>query len=199
MLSHLRPALVLTSLFVLLTGVLYPLAVTGAAGFLFPSQAEGSLVRAADGHVLGSRLIAQNFTRSDYFHPRGSSAGSGFDGANSSGSNLGPMDKKLIDRIAADAANYRKDNPGQAIPADAVTQSGSGLDPDISPQNARSQAPRIAHSRDIPVEQVARLIDRNTEAPVLGFLGQPRVNVFLINRALDQTAPHPSKALTITN
>jgi K+-transporting ATPase ATPase C chain len=185
MLSHLRPALVMIALFTLVTGILYPLAVTGLAAIALPGQANGSLLRARDGHVIGSALIAQGFVRPGYLHPRGSSAGAGYDATASSPSNLGPMDPKLAGRIAADAAALRAENPTATIPADAVTQSGSGLDPDISPGNAAFQAPRIARARGIPLAKVEAVIARHTTAPALGFIGQPRVDVLAVNRALD--------------
>jgi K+-transporting ATPase ATPase C chain len=185
MLSHLRPAVVMIVAFTVLTGLAYPLAVTGVAQIALPQQAGGSLVRAADGHVIGSALIAQGFAAPGYLHPRGSSAGSGWDASNSSGSNLGPMDPKLIDRVAKDAAALHAENPIASIPADEVTQSGSGLDPDVSPQNAAFQAPRIAHARDIPLPTVQAVIEAHTKGPLLGFIGQPRVNVLAVNLALD--------------
>ncbi|MHB8287328.1 MAG: potassium-transporting ATPase subunit KdpC [Caulobacteraceae bacterium] len=189
MLAHLRPAVVMIGLFTLVTGVAYPLVVTGVAGAALPFQAGGSLIKTADGHVAGSALLAQGFARPEYLHPRGSSAGNGYDATASSASNLGPMDKKLIDRVAADAAKLKTEAPGQAIPADAVTQSGSGLDPDVSPQNAALQAPRIAKARGLAPAAVQAVIDRLTTAPALGFIGQPAVNVVAINRALDAQYP----------
>jgi K+-transporting ATPase ATPase C chain len=195
MLSNLRPALVTIAFFTLLTGLAYPLAITGIAQLTFPSQAGGSLVRNPQGTVVGSPLIAQGFAKPGYLHPRGSSAGNGYDASNSSGSNLGPMDPKLIDRVAADAAAFRKDNPTAAsIPADAVTQSGSGLDPDISPANAALQAPRIAAARGVAPDQIDTLIERHIEGPALGFIGQPHINVLAVNRDLDSLYPagaHP--------
>ena len=185
MLSHLRASLVSIVFFVVLTGLLYPLAITGIGQIAFPHQANGSLIRAAGGRIVGSRLIAQAFTGPGYLHPRGSSAGNGYDATNSSASNLGPMDPKLRDRIAKDAAALRAENPGAAIPADAVTQSGSGLDPDISPENATFQAPQIARARKLPLPIVQAIIARHTRGPALGFIGQPRVNVLEVNLDLD--------------
>ena len=185
MLSHIRPAIMMISLFTLVTGIAYPLAVTGIASLTLPFQSGGSLMRDARGQVVGSTLIAQSFASPRELHPRGSAAGSGWDGAASSGTNLGPMDKKLIDRVAADAARLAKENPGAAIPADAVTWSGSGLDPDISPENAAFQAPRIARNRGITLAQVQQVIAAHTRGPLLGFIGQPAVNVLAVNRALD--------------
>jgi K+-transporting ATPase ATPase C chain len=186
MLQHLRPAIVVTALLILLCGLAYPLAMTGVAQLAFPAQAGGSLTRDAQGAVTGSALIAQGFGKPGYLHPRPSAAGMGYDPMNSGGSNLGPMDPKLSDRVKIDAAAYRKDNGAAiVIPADAVTASGSGLDPDISPANAALQAPRIAAARGLPASQVAEVIAAETRHPVLGFIGQPRVNVLAVNRALD--------------
>lgn len=188
-LQHLRPAVMMVVLFTLLTGVAYPLAVTGLAQLALPFQAGGSLVRDAGGQVRGSALIAQAFTGAGYLHPRPSAAGSnGYDATSSGGSNLGPMDKKLADRVAADAKRLSAEAPGP-IPADAVTTSGSGLDPDVSPENAARQTARIAKARGLSASAVTAIIARFTEAPALGFIGQPRVNVLLVNRALDQTHP----------
>jgi K+-transporting ATPase ATPase C chain len=185
MFTHLRPAVVMIALFILLTGVAYPLAITALAQLALPGPANGSLVKARDGQVQGSNLIAQAFTGARYLHPRGSAAGNGYDAANSSGSNLGPMDPKLSDRIAKDAVALRAEAPGALIPADAVTQSGSGLDPDISPANAALQAPRVASARGLSQDQVMAVIRRHTQGPALGFIGQPAVNVLAVNRDLD--------------
>lgn len=189
MLSHLRPALVSIGLFTGLLGVAYPLAVTGVAQAAFPAQANGSLVRDDKGTVVGSSLIAQAFTQPQYLHPRPSAAGNGYDASASSGSNMGPLNDKLIERETTEAAALRAENPGVPIPADAVTTSGSGLDPDISPANARFQAARVAKARGVTVGAVQAVIDANTEAPLLGFIGQPRVNVLAANRALDARFP----------
>jgi K+-transporting ATPase ATPase C chain len=189
MLRHFRPAIVMMALFTLILGLAYPLAITGIAGVLFGDQAGGSLVRDRAGAVVGSSLIGQGFARPEYLHPRPSAAGKGWDPMNSGGSNLGPMDKKLIDRVATDTAALRKENPGATIPADAVTTSGSGLDPDVSPDNARVQAPRIAASRGVPLEVVEALIGSHEQEPLLGFIGQPRINVLGVNRALDARYP----------
>ncbi len=187
--QHLRPAVMMVILFTLLTGVAYPLAVTVLAQLVLPYQAGGSLVRDAGGQIRGSALIAQGFSGAGYLHPRPSAAGAnGYDATSSSGSNLGPMDKKLADRVANDAKALAAEAPGP-IPADAVTTSGSGLDPDISPENAARQSSRIAAARAMGVDAVRAIIARYTEAPILGFIGQPRVNVLLVNRALDQAHP----------
>jgi len=188
MLSHLRPALVSMGLFTALLGLAYPLAVTGVAQAAFPAQANGSLVKDAKGTIVGSTLIAQAFAKPEYLHPRPSAAGNGYDASASSGSNMGPLNDKLIDREKTDAATLRAENPGVAIPADAVTTSGSGLDPEISPAYARFQAPRIAKARGMTVEAVDAAIDRHLEGRLLGFIGQPRVNVLLVNRDLDRAA-----------
>jgi potassium-transporting ATPase KdpC subunit len=189
MIAHLRPALVSMGLFTALLGVAYPLAVTGVAQAAFPVQANGSLIKDAKGTVIGSALIAQGFVKPEYLQPRPSAAGNGYDASASSGSNMGPLNDKLIAREKTDAAALRAENPGVAIPADAVTTSGSGLDPDVSPANARFQASRIARSRGVPVGEVQALIDAHTTAPLLGFIGQPAVNVLAVNRALDARFP----------
>jgi K+-transporting ATPase ATPase C chain len=174
-----------------LTGLLYPGVVTGLCQVLFPARANGSLV-VANGHVIGSELIGQNFKKPEYFQPRPSAAGNdGYDPTASSPSNLGPTNQKLADRVKDSVASFRKNNPDYTgpIPADLVTASGSGLDPDISPASAEAQAARIAKARGVPVEQVRNLIASHTRGRDLGFMGDPRVNVLEINLALDQTAP----------
>jgi potassium-transporting ATPase KdpC subunit len=187
-LAHLRPAVVMIAGFTLVTGVAYPLAITGVAQ-LMPGPAHGSLLRDGAGRVRGSALIGQGFSRPEYLHPRPSAAGNGYDPTSSGGSNYGPMDPKLADRVKGDAASIAKSAPGAAIPADAVTASGSGLDPDISPAYAALQAPRIAAARRAPVDAVRRAIDGATRGPTLGVLGEPRVNVLLVNRELDRALP----------
>ncbi|MFN7111500.1 MAG: K(+)-transporting ATPase subunit C [Brevundimonas sp.] len=185
MVNSFRPAIVMMALFTLLLGLAYPLAVTGIAQAAFPSQANGSLVRDAGGRVVGSALIGQPFAGATYLHPRPSAAGDGYDAAASSGSNMGPLNPDLAARVAERAQAIRaEDGPG-VIPADAVTTSGSGLDPDVSPAYARLQAARIARARGVSVQQVQTIIDGQTEGAFLGFIGQPRVNVLLTNRALD--------------
>jgi K+-transporting ATPase ATPase C chain len=194
MLSQIRPALVATLLFTALLGVGYPLAVTGIARALFPARAEGSLVRDTHGQVIGSLLIGQAFTRPEYFHPRPSAAGSdGYDASNSSGSNLGPLNPDLAKRIAKDTAGLASEGAGP-VPADAVTTSASGLDPDISPANAARQAGRVATARGAPLAEVQRVIAANTVGPWLGLFGQPHVNVLKANLALDAAWPaaHPA-------
>jgi len=189
MLQSLRPAIVMIALFTLLLGLAYPLAVTGIAQLAFPSQADGSLIRDADGTVVGSALIGQPFAEPRYLHPRPSAAGDGYDGSASSGSNLGPLNTDLAERVQTDAAAIRAEAGGAAIPADAVTTSASGLDPHVSPEYARLQAARVATARGLPVTKVQAVIDDHTEGALLGFIGQPRVNVLLTNRALDARAP----------
>ena len=190
MLSELKPAILLTILFTLLTGLLYPLAVTGAAQVLFHRQANGSLVE-RHGQVIGSELIGQNFTRPEYFHPRPSAAGAGYDAANSGGSNLGPTNPALAERLAKDAAQFRKDNPDYAgpLPSDAITASGSGLDPEITPANALAQAARVAKARGATADALRGLVNANTQARDLGVLGEPRVNVLQLNLAADRAFP----------
>jgi K+-transporting ATPase ATPase C chain len=193
MLRDLRAAVVTLVLFTLILGLAYPLAVTAIGGALFPRQAGGSLVRDAKGQVIGSALIAQGFARPEYLHPRPSADGAGYDPMNSGGSNLGPLDPKLSDRVKTDASALAKDAGGRPIPADAVTTSGSGLDPDISPENAHMQAPRIAAHRGVAPQVIEAVIAAETRQPVLGFIGQPTVNVLAVNRALDERYPmaHP--------
>jgi K+-transporting ATPase ATPase C chain len=189
--QQLIPALRMTLLLTVLTGLLYPLAITGVCQLLFSRQANGSLIQ-PDGKVIGSSLIGQNFTRPEYFHPRPSAAGNdGYDATASGGSNLGPTNKKLLDRMAAAAAVFRKENPGFTgpIPADMLAASGSGLDPHLSPAAAEAQADRVAQARHTGTEQIVALIASHTESRDLGFLGEPRVNVLLLNLALDREFP----------
>jgi K+-transporting ATPase ATPase C chain len=189
MLSQARPAIVTTVFFTLLLGVAYPLVVTGVGQAAFPRQAEGSLIRNAAGAVIGSSLLAQSFTKPEYLHPRPSGAGAnGYDASGSSGSNLGPLNEDLAKRVAASAKDLRGEGAAQ-IPADAVTTSGSGLDPDVSPENAERQAARIAAALGVPVATVEQAIRANTLGPWLGVFGQPRVNVLKTNLALDVAAP----------
>lgn len=189
MLSLIRPAVLGTVMFTLLLGVAYPLAVTGAAEMLAPAQAGGSLIRDRTGHVVGSVLIAQAFVQPEYLHPRPSAAGKGYDASSSGGSNSGPLNPDLAKRVAGEAEAIRRLDGAGAIAADAVTASGSGLDPEISPANARMQAPRIARSRGIDPATVQAVIAAQTEPPVLGFIGQARVNVLKVNLALDARYP----------
>ena len=189
MLSDIRPALVSTILLTLLLGLGYPLAITGVSQLAFPFQANGSLVTDKAGHVIGSALLAQPFAKDEYLHPRPSAAGNGYDPTSSGGSNYGPLSPDLAKRIAGDAAALRKSTGSQVIPDDAITTSGSGLDPDISPAYADLQAARIAKARGASVDAVKKVIDGHIDGPFLGFIGQPHVNVLLTNRALDDTVP----------
>ena len=193
MLSQLRAAVMTVVLFTLVFGLGYPLAMTGIASLAFPHQAGGSLIKDASGKVIGSELLAQGFTKSEYLHPRPSAAGNGYDPMNSGGTNLGPLDQKLIDRVKTDTAALRKENPNMPVPVDAVTTSASGLDPDISPEYARFQVPRIAKARGASESEVQAAIIGATQQPFLGFIGQARVNVLAVNRALDAHNPvvHP--------
>jgi K+-transporting ATPase ATPase C chain len=185
MLSDIRPAIVSTILFTLLLGLGYPLAITGIAQAAFPYQAGGSLVTAPGGRVIGSALLAQSFAKDQYLHPRPSAAGNGYDPTSSGGSNFGPLDPNLAKRIAGDAVTLRASTGHQEIPDDAITTSGSGLDPDISPAYADLQADRIAKARGVSADEVRKLIDGHVEGPFLGFIGQSHVNVLMTNLALD--------------
>jgi len=190
--SALRPAIVMTILFAVLLGLVYPFAMTGIGQALFPSQANGSLVRDARGTVIGSTVVGQAFTTDRYFQTRPSAAGKGYDGLASSGSNLGPASQPLVDRVTPDIAKRRAEGVSGPLPADLVTASGSGLDPDLSPAAALAQAPRIARVRSVPVERVRALVTDATDASILG---EPRVNVLALNRALDalQTYGAPAR------
>lgn len=192
MLSDIRPAIVSTVLFTALFGLGYPLAITGISQVAFPYQAEGSLVKNKAGHVIGSALLAQPFAKDQYLHPRPSAAGTnGYDPTSSGGSNYGPLNPDLAKRIKADAAALRKSTGQQEIPDDAITTSGSGLDPDISPAYASLQVDRVARARAIPAAAVGQIVAAHTNQPFLGFIGQPAVNVLAVNRALDEMHPMP--------
>lgn len=189
--TALRPALAMTLLFALLLGIVYPFAMTGIGQAIFPSQANGSLVRDANGTVIGSAIVGQAFTGERYFRTRPSAAGKGYDGLASSGSNLGPASKALVDRVAPDIAKQRSEGVSGPLPADLVTASGSGLDPDLSPAAALAQAPRIARVRGMLEAEVRALVERQTETSLLG---DPHVNVLALNRALDAATANRSAA-----
>jgi K+-transporting ATPase ATPase C chain len=196
MTREIRPAIVILIALTLITGLVYPLAITGIAGVLFPYQAQGSLIRRGD-TVVGSALIGQQFASERYFHGRPSATTTPdpadatknvpapYNAANSGGSNLGPSNKALIDRVQGDIDALKKDNASDPIPPDLVTTSGSGLDPDISPAAALFQVPRVAKTRNMPEDRVRQLVNEHTEARFLGLLGEPRVNVLALNMALD--------------
>jgi K+-transporting ATPase ATPase C chain len=190
MLEQILPAVRITLVLTILTGMLYPALVTGIVQVIFPHQANGSLME-VNGKVVGSELLGQKFTKPEYFQGRPSAAGDGYDAANSGGSNLGPTNQKLIDRIKGDAEKFRKENPDFAgpIPADLLTSSASGLDPDLSPASAAAQVARVAKARGVPTAQIQELVERLVAPRQLGFLGEPRVNVLKLNLALDSSFP----------
>lgn len=183
-----RTSIRFTIVTAILFGLAYPLVMTGIAHVLFPRQADGSLVTLKNGQVVGSSLIAQSFTSDKYFHPRPSDAGNGYDPTSSGGSNLAQSNAKLAQRIQGDIDALQKANPGKPVPIDMVTTSASGLDPDITPDDAAYQAPRVAKARGLSLEAVQKLIAEHTEGRQVGFLGEPRVNVLELNLALDAAA-----------
>jgi potassium-transporting ATPase KdpC subunit len=184
--TSLRPAIVLTILFAILLGLVYPLAMTGIGQAIFPSQANGSLIRDAAGRVVGSSVVGQAFTSDRYFQTRPSAAGKGYDALASSGSNLGPTSQALVDRVKPDIAKRRAEGVTGPMPADLVTASGSGLDPDLSPESARAQVARVARARALSEARVRALVEENVEHPLFGILGEERVNVLALNRQLDR-------------
>src|SRR5262245_12175251 len=198
-----RISLQATLVTLVVTGLVYPLAMTGIARVIFPAAAEGSLVTGAKGQPIGSRLVGQPFANPAYFQGRPSAAGTGYDATSSGGSNLGPTSAKLHDRVKADVARLTKENPEASgpIPAELVTTSASGLDPHVSPAAAAWQIPRVAHARGVTPERVRRLVDDLTEGRQLGFLGEPRVNVLVLNLALDRQfgAPNRAGGLAVTH
>ena len=191
--KNLITAVLMTIATTILLGIIYPLVVTGIAKVVFPDKANGQLI-SRDGKVIGSRIIGQPFVGPGYFHSRPSAAGNGYDAANSGGTNFGPTNQKLIDRVKQDVASLQAENPGKPIPVDLVTTSASGLDPHISPANADFQVPRIAHERGMSEDQLHRLIAKHTEDRQLGFLGEPRVNVLELNLDLDENFPAKKQA-----
>jgi K+-transporting ATPase ATPase C chain len=193
--KQLRPAIVLTLLLCVITGLLYPGVVTGLARVLFPHQADGSLITTADGRVVGSELIGQSFAKPEYFHSRPSAAGNGYDDTLSTGTNLGPTSAKLADTLIAQAVDSAVRNEGAVkgkIPADYVTSSASGLDPHISPATAFLQVARVARARHADSSAVRTLLEKHLEGRQFGFFGEPRVNVLLLNLDLDRTMPLPA-------
>ncbi len=194
LIKHIYPALAMTVVLTVLTGIIYPYAITGLAYVLFKDKAQGSLI-VRDGKVVGSRLIGQPFVGPGYFHSRPSAAGSGYDGTASAGTNLGPTSKKLMEQMVQPAAEQRRaENPNSPVPIDLVTASASGLDPHITPAAAEFQVPRISRERKISEEEVRRLVQKHTEGRTLGILGEVGVNVLELNLELDQLRPAAQSA-----
>lgn len=193
LMKNLLTALLMTIVTTILFGLIYPLAVTGIAQLVFTDKANGQLIKRPDGTIIGSKIIGQPFSGPGYFHSRPSAAGTGYDAGASSGSNLGPTNQKLIDRVTADVTTLQAENPGKPIPIDLVTTSASGLDPHISPAGADFQIPRVARSRGMSESEVTLLVAKHTEGRTLGLLGEPRVNVLLLNLELDERKPMTKK------
>ena len=191
--KNLITAVLMTVATTVLLGIIYPLVVTGLAQLIFPKQANGQLIQ-RDGKTIGSSIIAQGFSSPGYFHPRPSFAGNGYDPTNTNGSQLGPTNQKLIDRVKGDVANAHSENPSASVPIDMVTGSGSGLDPHITPAAAEFQLPRVAEERGTTVEQLRALVQKHTENRQFGFLGEPRVNVLELNLELDERFPVKQQA-----
>jgi len=192
--KNLITAVLYTVVTTIMLGLVYPLVVTGIAQLLFKDKANGQLIT-KDGKVVGSRIIAQPFTGPQYFHPRPSAAGAnGYDATNSGGTNWGPTNQKLIDRVKGDVSTLQRENPGKAVPVDLVTASGSGLDPHITPAGAAFQIPRVAKARGVYESDVRDLLAQHTESRQFGFLGEPRVNVLELNLALDEKYPMKAPA-----
>lgn len=189
--KNLITSVLMTLVTTVVFGLLFPLVITGLAQVLFPNKANGQLIT-KNGKLIGSRIIGQSFSSPGYFHSRPSSAGTGYDAANSSGSNLGPTNQSLIARVQADADRLQAENPGTPIPMDLLTTSGSGLDPHISPEAAEFQVPRLAKERNLTPDALRQVIRQHTESRDLGFLGEPRVNVLELNLALDEISPKPA-------
>lgn len=191
--KNLITAILMTIATTILLGIIYPLIVTGLAQLIFPRQANGQLIR-KDGKIIGSSIIAQGFSSPGYFHPRPSFAGNGYDPTNTNGSQLGPTNQKLIDRVTGDVANAQAENPRAPVPIDLVTGSASGLDPHITPASAEFQLPGVARERGIGVDELRPLVQKHTENRQFGFLGEPRVNVLELNLELDQRFPTRKQA-----
>jgi len=190
--QNLKIAILMTVVTTVLLGIIYPLVVTGLAQLLFRDKANGQLI-VRNGEIVGSRIIGQSFAGPGYLHSRPSAAGNGYDAANSGGSNFGPTNHLLIDRVKGDVARLQTENPGQPVPIDLVTTSASGLDPDITPAAAEFQVPRLARERGLSEGEVQQIIRQYTQGRQLGFLGEPRVNVLEVNLALDQAKPMPAR------
>jgi potassium-transporting ATPase KdpC subunit len=190
--QNLKIAILMTVVTTVLLGIIYPLVVTGLAQVLFRDKANGQLI-VRNGGVVGSRIIGQSFTGPGYLHSRPSAAGTGYDAANSGGSNLGPTNRQLVDRVKGDVARLQAENPGKPVPIDLVTTSASGLDPDITPAAAEFQVPRLARERGLGEDQVRQIIRQYTQGRQLGFLGEPRVNVLEVNLVLDEMKPMARK------